>query len=236
MASNGPNALDRTHQFSFGGTFDLPLYTRLSLISHFYSPLPGDLRLPNTSIFVSDVTGDGTGDGGSVSNGGNGDLVPGTKLGAFGRDISTTGINKLITGYNNDVAGQPTPAGQVLINNGLFTLAQLQALGGVQQPLALAPANQAGIGWLKALDLKMSWPIPIRENLKIEPSVGFYNLLNFANFDSPNNSFTQALDGSLGSPNGTPNDISRPDRVGIGSGVFALGSPRVIEFGLKIDF
>ena len=236
VARMGPNALDRTHQFSFGGTFDVPFYTRLSLISHFYSPLPGNLRLPNTSLFASDTTGDGTGDGGSVSNGGNGDLVPGTNLGAFGRDVSTTGVNKLITNYNNNFAGQPTPAGQVLIANGLFTLPQLQALGGVQQPLTLAPSNQAGIGWLKAFDLRMSWPIPVREYLKIEPSIGFYNLFNFANFDSPNNSFTQALDGSLGSANGTPNDITRPDRVGIGSGVFGLGSPRVIEFGLKIDF
>jgi hypothetical protein len=36
----GPDSLDRTHQFSFGGTFDLPLLTRISLIGHFYSPWP----------------------------------------------------------------------------------------------------------------------------------------------------------------------------------------------------
>jgi len=29
---------------------------------------------------------------------------------------------------------------------------------------------------------------------------------------------------------------TRPDRVGVGTGVFALGSPRVIEFGLKVTF
>ena len=208
----------------------------MSLIPHFYSPLPGNLRLPNQSIFVSDLTGDGTGDGSNIPNNGNGDLFPGTKLGAFGQEISTSGLNQAIANYNSNFAGQPTPAGQALIANGLFTLAQLQALGGVQQPLTPAPANQAGIGWLKAFDLKLSAPYKGRDYLTIEPSIGFYNLFNFANFDPPNNSLTQALDGSLGFPNGTPNNIARPDRVGIGSGVFGLGSPRVVEFGLKIDF
>ena len=232
----GPNALDRTHQVSFGGTFDLPFYLRLSVISHFYSPLPGNLRLPDSSIFVSDVTGDGTADGTSVSNGGNGDLVPGTKLGAFGRDISTSGLNKLISNYNANFAGQPTPAGQALLTANLFTQSQLASLGAVQQPLASPPPGEAGLGWLKAFDLKVSWPYKVREYLTIEPSVGIFNLFNFANFDSPNNSLLQALDGSPGSPNGTINNAARPDRSGIGSGVFGLGSPRVVEFGLKIDF
>ena len=70
----GPNGLDRRNQFSLGGTADLPASFRVSFIGHFYSPLPLDLRLPTTGlpggIFVSDVTGDGTGDGTAVSNGG----------------------------------------------------------------------------------------------------------------------------------------------------------------------
>jgi len=40
------DALDRKHQVSFGGSFDLPWFTRLSLIGHFYSPLPQNLQLP----------------------------------------------------------------------------------------------------------------------------------------------------------------------------------------------
>jgi len=39
-ASLGPNGLDRTHQFSFGGTIDLPGYIRLGAVGHIYSPLP----------------------------------------------------------------------------------------------------------------------------------------------------------------------------------------------------
>src|SRR3989475_2375139 len=83
----GPNGLDRKHQISFGGTVELPYSLRLSVISHFYSPLPLNLRLPTSGlaggIFITDVTGDGTGDGTAVSNGGGGELVPGTKLGAL---------------------------------------------------------------------------------------------------------------------------------------------------------
>src|SRR5438128_4334252 len=119
----GPNGLDRKHQISFGGIVELPLSLRLSVISHLYSPLPLDLRLPTSGlaggIFITDVTGDGTGDGTAVSNGGVGDLVPGTKLGAFGRSVAAGDINNLISNYNSNFAGTPTPAGQALITANL---------------------------------------------------------------------------------------------------------------------
>ena len=101
-----------------------------------YSPLPVSLTLPGGSagggsggIFVSDVTGDGSGDG-SGAYAGAGDVVPGTKLGAYGRSIKPGDLASFISNFNATVAGSATPAGQVLISNGLFTLAQLQALGG----------------------------------------------------------------------------------------------------------
>ena len=42
----GPNGLDRTHQLSFGGTMDIPAHFRVSVISHFDSPLPTSVTLP----------------------------------------------------------------------------------------------------------------------------------------------------------------------------------------------
>jgi hypothetical protein len=234
----GPNGLDRKHQLSFGGTFDLPFYLRLSLISHFYSPLPQTLTIPTTGgpgdIFVSDVTGDGTGFGSASLS--TGDILPGTNIGSFGRDVSAGGLNKVITSYNNTQAGTPTPAGQALIQAGLFTQTQLFALGGVQRPLTLAPQGQVGLGWLKALDLKLSWPYKIKEYLTIEPNVSFYNVFNFANYDGPNSLLSGVLDGSPGSLNGTVQSQRTTDRLGLGSGVFGLGSPRVVEFGLRITF
>jgi carboxypeptidase family protein len=239
----GPNGLDRKHQISIGGTYDLPFSTRLSIISHFYSPLPRDLNLPSTGlpgeIFRIDVTGDGTGSNaafGSSSTFSSGDLVPGTNIGSFGRDLSAGGLNKLITNYNNNFAGTVTPAGQALIDAQLFTSAQLVTLNGVQQPIALAPSGQVNLGWLRALDLKASWPIKIKETLTVEPGVSLYNLFNFANFDGPNNLLSGVLDGSVGSLNGTTAADRSSNRIGVGSGAFGLGSPRVVEFGLRITF
>ncbi len=234
----GPNGLDRKHQISFGGTFDLPFYTRLSLISHFYSPLPRNLLLPSTGlpgdIFRVDVTGDGTGAGSAAFA--TGDILPGTNLGAFDRDVNASSINNLITTYNNNFAGTVTPAGQALIDAQLFTSAQLVTLGGVQQPLALAPAGQVNLGWLKVMDLKASWPIKVKDTFTIEPGVSFFNLFNFANFDGPNNFLSGVLDGSVGSLNGTTAADRSSNRIGVGSGAFGLGSPRVVEFGLRIAF
>jgi hypothetical protein len=238
----GPNGLDRRHQLSSGGTLDLPASFRLSLIAHFYSPLPLDLRLPTSGsaggIFVSDVTGDGTGDGTAVSNGGVGDLLPGTKLGAFGRSVSASDVNNAIDAYNSAFAGQPTPAGQALINANIVSLDQLQRLGGVQQLLARAPSGQVGMGWLRVLDLKLSWAYKVREWVTLEPTVSFFNVFNTPNFDSPSSELSGILDGSPGSANGTTaaQRAAGGTRIGLGTGVFGLGAPRQLEFGLRLTF
>jgi Carboxypeptidase regulatory-like domain len=236
----GPNGLDRRHQVSFGGTMDLPKAFRLGIIGHFYSPLPVTLTLNPTGapggIFVTDVTGDGTGDGSIVSNGGLGDVLPGTNLGSFGRSVTASNINTVINNYNTNFANQATPAGQVLINNGLFTLTQLQQLGGVMQPVQPALSNEANMDWLRALDVSLSWAYRIKESVEIRPGVSFFNLMNFANFDGPNNPLSGVLSATPGAVNGTPGEQPNANRLGLGSGVFAVGSPRVIEFQLKLSF
>jgi len=236
----GPNGLDRRHQVSFGGTMDLPHSFRLGLIGHFYSPLPATLTLAPSGnpggIFVTDLTGDGTGDGSFASNGGTGDVLPGTNIGSFGRAVKASNLNSVIAAYNQNFVGQPTPAGQVLINNGLFTLGQLQALGGVQQLVPLAPANEANMDWLRALDLSLSWIYKVKERVEIHPGVSFFNVMNFANFDGPSNPLSGVLSGTPGSVNGTSGQQPNGNRLGLGSGVFALGAPRAIEFSLKVTF
>src|ERR1700751_875099 len=179
----GPNALDRTHQFSFGGTMDLPANFRFTMIGHVYSPLALNLNLPGGGIFVSDLTGDGTGDGGAASNAGLGDLFPGTKYGAFGRDVSVGGLRNLINNYNNKKVGQPTPAGQVLISNNMFTLGQLQQLGGVQQPLNPVVPGAVGQAWLRSFDLGLSWGYKIKDRVEVRPGVMLFNAFNLGNFD-----------------------------------------------------
>jgi hypothetical protein len=232
----GPNGLDRTHQISFGGTFDLPYSVRFGIIGHVYSPLPVTLTLPGGGaggIFTSDVTGDGSGDGSGIYP--LGDPVPGTKIGSFGRSIKPGDLASFINNFNATQAGQPTPAGQVLINSGLFTLAQLQALGGVIPTLDAPPPGEVGMGWLRTFDLKLSYPKKIGENFTIEPSISAFNAFNNANFDLPGNTLNGILNSGPGSVNGTTAQ-DRTTRVTPGSGVFDLGAPRVLEFGLKLTF
>ena len=63
-----------------------------------------------------------------------------------------------------------------------------------------------------------------------------FNAFNMSNFDAPKNTLTGNLNTGAGSVNGsTPADHLR-NRTLPGTGVFDLGSPRVIEFGLKLKF
>jgi len=242
LAALGPNGLDRTHQLSFGGVMDLPSNFRLSLIGHFDSPLASNVTLPVSGlgggIFQTDITGDGTGDGSFPANGGLGDLLPGSKQGSFGRDFGVNGLNQLINHFNNTLVGTATPAGQTLINANLFTLAQLQALQGVigPTPLPTAPAGAIGQAWLKTFDLGLNWGYKIKERFEIRPGVTIFNVFNFANFDGPAAPFTTVLDGQPGSANGTVSPQPAALRLGLGSGVNALGAPRAVEFELKFVF
>jgi len=227
----GQSTLDRTHQISFGGYLDVRYGFQIGVIGHFYSPLSTTLTVPNTGsgpgeIFRTDFTGDGTTQ----------DPMPGTHVGNFDRGIHAGNINAAIANYNSVVAGQPTPAGQVLIQNGLMTAQQLVALGGVAPTVPLAPPDQVNEAWLRTMDMTLAWTYTIKERLTIKPSVGFFNVFNFANFDLPESMMSGLLTGATGSINGTNYAGAFVNRVGVGTGVYSLGSPRTIEFALKLTF
>jgi hypothetical protein len=211
----------------------LPKGFQTGLIAHFYSPLSVPLVVPNTGdglgeIFRTDFTGDGTTQ----------DYVPGTKNGAFMRSFGPDSLGALIGNYNQRVAGQPTPAGNVLISSGLFTLGQLQTpgFGGVAPGLPMPVAGAVGLAWLRDVDLSFGWKYVIKERVTLQPSIGFFNVFNFANFDLPPNILSPYLSGTAGSIGGTTYSGTQNVRVGAGTGVYGLGSPRVAEFGLKIGF
>ena len=234
----GPTSLDRTHLVSAGAVIDFPAATRLGLTAHYGSAFPLTLLLPQSGapgeIFLSDVTGDGT----------VGDVVPGSNIGSFGRGIKAGNINNFITNYNNTAAGQLTPAGQALVTAGLFTQAQLQALGGVTPTLALAPNGQVGVSPLFTFDMHVSWELhmsrllhALPERVVLEPQIALYNVFNFHNYDPFGNPLVGTLTGQPGTANGT----TRGDRAnlitpGAASGVNWYAVPRQAEFGVKLTF
>lgn len=225
----GPNALDRTHQFSVGTVFDLPHNFRTGFITHIDSALPLTLTLPTTGgpgeIFFSDLTGDGT----------TGDVVPGTNIGSFGRSVKVDQLNSIINNYNSNDAGKLTPAGQALVNAGLFSTTQLGKLGAVTPTLPAAPAGEVGLSPFIDSDLNFGYLWHIRESVVIEPSVAIFNLFNVANYDAPGNTLSGVLNGQPGSVDGTTPGL-RTNRTLFGSGVFSFGGPRALEWGLKVTF
>jgi len=240
----GPSLLDRPQQFSFGVVGTLPWNFQVSLIGHFNSGIPLPIIIPGSGagqIFQTDFTGDGT----------TGDPLPGSANGAFGRTVNAGTLNSFLTQYNNTVGNQPTPAGQVLVANGLFTASQLQALGGVAPciqggsinspncTLQFAPNGQENMGSLRSFDVKLSWNYGVElkgKSINFQPGIGFFNIFNFSNFDLPPNTMNGALTGNPASINGTTAAERITNRVGAGTGVFNLGAPRAIEFGMRISF
>jgi len=239
----GSSGLDRTHQFTFIPTAQLPHGLRLSTIVHLGSPLPLSLYVPQQDgggvageIFRSDITGDGT----------VGDLLPATNIGSTGK-YSTSNLTKAIASYNTNFAGRLTPAGQVLVNSGLFSGTQLHALGAYSPLVQGLPGHSAEATWLKTIDLRLSWPFRVGERVTLEPNASLFNVFNFANFGGAGNQLSGVLDGAPGSSVNNASSAgfcgssstfctTRLDRVLAGSGTYANGAPRQMEFGVRITF
>jgi hypothetical protein len=249
----GPNALDRKQQITFAGTFDLPFFTRLSVIGHFYSPIPQNLQLPEMTnggeIFATDWLGSGLGSGAAP------EPLPGTQIGQFMRSTDTSNLHTVISNYNTHLAGQLTPAGQCLVGSQscpgvgpipVMTQNDMNALGWVMPQIATAPPDAQNFPWVRSLDFKAAWPIKVKvwdQTLIVEPSASIFNVFNFSNSFLPGNLPSASL--LPGGPNGTlaPNVVGgvigsyvTPYRASMQSGTNALGAPRQIEFGLRISF
>jgi hypothetical protein len=185
------------------------------------------------------VTGDGSGDGSVIYP--NGDVLPGNNLGSFGRTVTADSINTAIGAYNASLTASPlTPAGQALVIQQVFSPGQLAQLKGSKPLLQPAPPGQQGYGWLRSADISLAWDHKFRERFVVTPNVTFYNIFNFANFDAANNPLSPVLNAfgnsTPGSLNSTIFSQRTTDRIGLGSGVFSLGSPRALEFGVKFSF
>ncbi len=247
----GPDGMDRKHQISFGGTFDLPLFTKLSMMSHFYSPLPQSLLMPELThggeIFASDWLGSGL-NAYSMP-----EPVPGTNLGQFQRGTNINNLGSVINEYNQRYAGGFTPAGACLVASALcpgqisgpavMEPGDMVALGWVMPTLNSVAPHAVQMPWLKTMDLRASWPFTLKDRVTIEPSATVFNVFNFWNAFLPGNLPGAALvpgQNGLLAPNAiggiTPGSSLTPYRASFQSGTFALGAPRSFQFGLRVSF
>lgn|GEM_PF-4658159 len=96
-----------------------------------------------------------------------------------------------------------------------------------------------GNGALFTFDMTLGYSFrPIRhwESFRIEPQVRFFNLFNHPTYNGPDNLLSGVLDGTVGSVANTTKADRFSFQNGLGSGTFAQGAPRVIEFGGRISF
>jgi len=238
----GPSPLDRRHQVSVGWTLDTLWGPKLSFVGRYSTPTPtvASLGVPTENgpatpgeIFRTDFAGDGT----------PGNLFPLKRPGSFDA-LSASDLATAIKTYNQTQAGSLTPAGQALVSAKLFTSAQLSALHGSAPFIIVPPEGQFSNPGFKSLDAAISWPLRVRDRISIEPSARFYNVLNFANFLPVSGQLAyyyagpgQPVAAGAGSANGTPPGPARDVlRLGSGSGVYNYGTPRQMEFGVKITF
>jgi hypothetical protein len=256
----GPSALDRKHQISFGGTLDLPLHIKFSMVGRFLSPLAENIELPEVTnggeIFATDWLGTGLPAGGSP------ELLPGTNVGQFqrsGTDIDT--LQTVINKYNHIFGGMLTPAGACLVTSSTSGVSSnpFQCPGQISGPAVMTPADMVSLGWVmptvdsvseraagfpwqESLDLRVAWPLTYK-GITIEPSASVFNVLNLYNGFLPGNLPSPSLvpgqsgtlaPNALGGPN--PGANLAPYRANLQSGTFAAGAPRQFEFGLRISF
>ena len=237
----GRSGLDRKHQVNMGGSFTMKYGPRIGLIGHFYSAYPTSLTLDANgstgAIFSSDLTGDGT-----IS-----DLAPGTGPGDYMHRVKGADLPNYVSTFNSTYAGRLTPAGQALVNAGLFNYAQLNALGGVVQRIAGVPQTSSlSNPAFRTLDASFSYPITaykLHEGLSLEPSITMYNVMNLANFTTGNSGVllqqtsTRLTNSQTGYLTGLNSYAAlNNNRVQRGSGTFNQGAARTTEFALKLNF
>jgi hypothetical protein len=205
-------------------------------------------------IYASDWLGAGLGSAGAP------EPLPTTQIGQFSHSTNIYNLPAVLSTYNHTYANNLTPAGACLVANNVpggnhfkcpglisgpqvMTSGDMSALGWVMPTVGSVAPYVIGIPWLKSMDMRASWPIKIKERVTIEPSVSAFNVFNLVNAFLPGNlpgaSLLPGQNGLL-APNvlGGVSSISgfAPFRAGFQSGTYAVGAPRVFEFGLRISF
>jgi hypothetical protein len=242
----GPSGLDLKHNLTVSVSTGLIGGFQLDQIYRFSTSPPLNLFVPNNrganGIFTADLNGDG-----GIGTLPRGDLLPGTNIGDLGRSIgSLAALNAALQQYNSEYAGRITPHGQRLVSAGIFSEAQLIAIGAATPVIPLVPDGAPDpFENLFTADYRLSRPIRIwKETWSLEPSFSVFNLFNnsarglYAGLAIPNvnpatgrTGTTVTNFGSLNFPYTTPElratlDEARGLRV----------NRRQMQFGIRFSF
>ncbi|HEX8162945.1 MAG TPA: carboxypeptidase regulatory-like domain-containing protein [Pyrinomonadaceae bacterium] len=234
----GPTGNDRTHLFGAGLIINTIGGFNINPTFRFGSAPPVTLLVPFTDTFAGSsylFTTDINGDGGSAAT--RGDVLPGTNIGDLGSRIgSWQELNKVIANFNSSFAGKLTPAGQRLVQSGLFTEAQLVALGATVKPIQPVPENNPWPfqGRFNA-DVRITRPIKFRERFSVEPYLEFFNLFN----NTPKGTYAglnHTVCGNL-NYNYQTDPLGSCDRGVLDSQIRGLiQNPRQAQFGIRAIF
>jgi hypothetical protein len=235
----GLNTFSLRHIVGSGVLMDLPGGVGLNLGMNFASRGPLSLTLPAlggitgaNALFTTDLNGDG-----GIGTTPRTDLLPGLRNGDWGRGVGNIqALNQLITNYNSFVAGHITPAGQALVDAGIFTEAQLIALKAVSPTIPLVPATNRNPFASDPMSFTMRVTRPIKienarivHNLVIEPYLDVFNLFNYRGVGA-----YSGLGAGFGSLNFDYQNTGRVQEEQ-NARSFAFG-PRTIQLGFRVSF
>ncbi len=235
-ANFGTAPLDRRHRLTFNGILELPKGFRLSAISTVYSGVPASVLVGS-----ADLNGDGI----------NGDLLPGTRRGSLGREISdVAGLNSAIRNYNATLGGTRNLRGQTLPY-------------AVEMPDFVKFSDS-----FISHDLQLSYVLKVAARARIEATAQLFNVFNVSNLVGPAGlpsspysgtlptigtlpaGFTVASDGSLKDASGATvqagvTRLPNGNLITTSFGSFGAvrpslptgtGLPRAAQFGIKVSF
>jgi hypothetical protein len=236
QANFGTAPLDRRHRLTLNGIVELPLGFRLSTISTFYSSVPATILVGS-----ADLNGDGI----------NGDLLPGTRRGSLGREITDVGaLNNAIRSYNLALAGSLNPRGTRL-----------------PYAVELPDAIRFGDSFISQ-DIQLSYVLRLMGKTRIEATAQMFNAFNVSNLVGPSGlpsspyngvlptlptlpaGFTLASSGSVQDASGNQalaGTTRLPNGTLISTAFGSLGAvrpslptgtglPRAVQFGLRLIF
>jgi hypothetical protein len=156
--NTGPLSTDLPHIFNAAGSVRLPWRLEMG-VNFSYSSAPGF----SAYLHAIDLNGDGT----------TGDLLPGSTVNAFNREMNHTDLERLVAEFNQNDAGKTDAAG-------------------VRIPAIVLPQRYAFNDSLHALDLRLTRSFDFQERYRLTLIGEVFNAYNAANLSGHSGNLTNS--------------------------------------------